>query len=98
MLVVGAKHELGEEAYLVTVFAFRLHLVGKRGTEVLQPFAVLTAVEQYLVHHDEQLARPVGVELAAEVLVGVERHVVLKYGFQEVQERAFARVPFFGHE
>ncbi len=40
VLVVGAKHELGEEAYLVTVFPFRLHLVGKRGAEVLQPFAV----------------------------------------------------------
>ena len=59
MLVVGAQHELGEEAYLVTVFAFRLHLVGKRGAEVLQPFAVLTAVEQHLVHQDVQLASPI---------------------------------------
>ena len=41
---------------------------------------------------------PIGIELAAEVLVGVERHVVLENGFQEVEERAFARVPFFGHE
>ena len=98
MLVVGTQHELGEETYLVTVFAFRLHLVGKRGAEVLQPFAVFSAVEQHLVHHDKQLACPVGVELAAEVLVGVERHVVLENGFQEVQERALARVPFFGHE
>ena len=98
MLVVGTQHELCEEAYLVTVFSFRLYLVGKRGTEILQTLAVLTAVEQYLVHHDEQLACPVGIELAAEVLVGVERHVVLEYGFQEVQERTFARIPFFGHE
>ena len=98
MLVVGAKHELGKEAYLVTVLTFRLHFVGKSGAEVLQPFAVLAAVEQHLVHHDEQLSRPVGVELAAEVLVGVERHIVLEYGFQEVQERAFTRVPLFGHE
>jgi len=36
--------------YLVTVFAFGFHLVGKCGAQVLQPFAVLTAVEQYLVH------------------------------------------------
>ena len=93
MLVVGAKHELGEEADLVTVLAFRLLLVGKRGAKVLQTLAVLTAVEQHLVHHDEQLARPVGIELAAEVLVGVESHVVLECGFQEVQECAF-----FGHE
>ena len=84
MLVVGAKHELCEEAYLVTVFPFRLHLVGKSGAEVLQPLAVLTAVEQYLVHHDKQLSRPVGIELAAEILVGVERHVVLEYGLSFV--------------
>ncbi len=98
MFVVGAQHELGEEAYLVTVFAFGFHLVGKRGAQVLQPLAVLTAVEQHLVHHDEQLASPVGIELASEVLVGVECHIVLEDGFQEVQERAFARVAFFRHE
>ena len=44
------------------------------------------------------IACPVGVELAAEVLIGVERHVILENGFQEVQERALARVAFFGHK
>ena len=51
-----------------------------------------------LVHHDEQLARPVGIELAAEILVGVERDIVLKHGFQEVQERAFACVALFRYQ
>ena len=95
ILVVGTQHELGEEGYLVMVFAFGFHLVGECGAEVLQPLAVFPAVEQHLVHHDEQFARPVGIELAAEILVGVERDVVLKQGFQEVQERAFACVTLF---
>ena len=98
MLVVGTQHELGEETYFVTVFAFGFHLIGQCSTEVLQPFTVLPAVEQYFIHHDEQFPCPIGIELAAEVLVGIERHIVFKDGFQEVEERAFARVPFFGHE
>ena len=96
MLVIGTKYELGEEAYLVTVFAFGFHLVGKRGAEIFQPLAVLPTVKQYLVHHDNQLACPVGIELATEIFIGVECHVVLEDGFQKVQERAFARIPFFG--
>ena len=98
MLVVGAQHEFGEERNLVTVFAFGFHLIGKCGAEVLQPFAILPAVEQHLIHHDKQLASPVGIELAAEILVGVESHIVLKKGFQKVQEGAFARVAFFRHQ
>ena len=94
MLVVGAQHEFGEERNLVTVFAFGFHLIGKCGAEVLQPLAILPAVEQHLIHHDKQLASPVGIELAAEILVGVESHIVLKKGFQKVQEGAFARVAF----
>ena len=88
MLVVGAQHEFGEERNLVTVFAFGFHLIGKCGAEVLQPLAILPAVEQHLIHHDKQLASPVGIELAAEILVGVESHIVLKKGFQKVQEGA----------
>lgn len=53
ILIVGTQYELGEEGYLVTVLAFGFHLVGECGAEVLQPLAVLTAVEQHLVHHDE---------------------------------------------
>ena len=98
MLVVGTQHEFGEERNLVTVFAFGFHLIGKCGAEVLQPLAILPAVEQHLIHHDKQLASPVGIELAAEILVGVESHIVLKKGFQKVQEGAFARVAFFRHQ
>ena len=98
MLVVGAQHEFGEERNLVTVFAFGFHLIGKCGAEVLQPLAILPAVEQHLIHHDKQLASPVGIELAAEILVGVESHIVLKKGFQKVQEGAFACVAFFRYQ
>ena len=75
-----------------------LHKRKKRGAQVLQPFAVLTAVEQHFVHHDEQFAYPVGIELASEILVGVECHIVSEDSFQEVQKRTFARVAFFRHE
>ena len=95
IFVVGTQHEFGEKGYLVTVFAFGFHFIGECGAEVLQPLAVFPAVQQHLVHHNEQFARPVGIELATEILVGVERDVVLKHGFQEVQERAFACVAFF---
>ena len=95
ILVVGAKHELGEERYLVSVFAFGFHLIGECGAEVLQPFAILPAVEQHLIHHDKQLASPIGIELASEVLVGVKGYIVLKEEFQKVQECAFACVAFF---
>lgn len=98
ILVVGTQHELGEKGYLVTVFALGFHLIGECGAEVLQPLAVLPAVEQYLVHHDKQFTRPVGIELTAEILVGVERDVVLKHGFQKVQERAFACVTFLRYQ
>ena len=89
---------VSEERNLVTVFAFGFHLIGKCGAEVLQPLAILPAVEQHLIHHDKELASPVGIELAAEILVGVESHIVLKKGFQKVQEGAFARVAFFRHQ
>ena len=98
ILVVGTQHELCEESYLVTVFAFGFHLVGESGAQVLQPLAVLPAVEQHLIHKDKQLPCPVGIELAAEILVGVERHVVLKQGFQKIQECAFARVTFLRYQ
>ncbi len=81
ILVVGTQHELGEECYLVTVFAFGFHLVGECGAEVFQSLAVLPAAQQHLVHHDKEFPCPVGIELAAEILVGVECHVVLKQGF-----------------
>ena len=98
MLVVGTQHEFGEERNLVTVFAFGFHLIGKCGAEVLQPLAILPAVEQHLIHHDKELSSPIGVELTSEILVGVESDSVLKQGFQKVQERAFACIAFFRHQ
>lgn len=98
IFVVGTQHELGKERYLITLFAFGFHLVGECRAKVLQPLAVLPAVEQYLIHHDKEFPCSVGIELAAEILVGVESHTVLKEGFQEVQKGAFARVAFFRYQ
>ena len=89
ILVVGTQYELGKESYLVAVFAFGFHLVEECGAQVLQPLAVLPAAQKHLVHHDKKFPCPVGIELAAEILVGVESHVVLEQGFQKVQKRAF---------
>ena len=74
--------------------ALGFHLVRECGAEVLQPLGILPAAEQYLVHDYEQFASPIGVELTAEVLVGVECHVVLEQRLQKVQERGLACVSF----
>ena len=47
---------------------------------------------------DKELAGPIGIELAAEILVGVKSHVVPEKGFQKVQEGTFARVTLFRHQ
>ena len=98
IFVVGTQYELGKERYLVTVFAFGFHLVGERGAEVLQPFTVLPTVEQHLVHHDKELASPIGIELAAEIFVGVECYIVLEDGFQKIQECTLSCVAFFRYQ
>ena len=64
--VVGAQHELSEELHLPAVAPLCLGLVAAGRREVLDPFGVFAAVEQYLVHTDQQLARPVIVELRTE--------------------------------
>ena len=78
MLVVGTEDELAEKGNLVSVLAFGLHLVGCCRTEVFQSLGILSPRKQDFINHDKQLASPVGIELAAEVLVGVEGRVVLK--------------------
>ena len=50
------------------------------------------AVEKHLVHEDEQFPAQSGVELTSEVLVGVEGYIAPEEGFEEVEERALARV------
>ena len=67
-------------------------------TEVLQPFAVLPAVEQNLVHHNHQLPGPVRIELTAEILIGIECDILLEHSFQEIQKRTLARIPLFRHK
>ena len=98
ILVVGAQYELGEEAHLLAVAPFCLHLVVVGGAEILQTLGVLALVEQHLVDHDDEFAVPVVVELAAEVLVGVEGHVCLKEHFKEVEESGFSGVALFRYK
>ena len=65
-LVVGAQHELPEELHLPAIASLCLGLVAAGRREVLDPFGVFAAVEQHLIHTDQQLARPVVVELRTE--------------------------------
>ena len=93
-LVVGAQDELREELNLVAVLLFGFDLVVESRTEVLQSFGVLTFVQHHLVNYNEKFCGPVFIELAAEIFVGVERDIILKDCFQEVEECGFTRVAF----
>ena len=49
-------------------------------------------------HHDEQFPCPIGIELAAEVLVGIERHIVLKMAFRKFRNVLLPVLRSFGHQ
>mgnify|MGYP005882768367 CR=1 FL=1 len=78
---------------LYFVLTFRLNLIEACGAQVLDTLGVLALAEQSLVHADEQHARPVGIELAAEILIGVEGHIVPEPQMEEVHEGGLARIP-----
>jgi hypothetical protein len=82
----------------VAVFLLSFDLVVERCAEVLQSFGVLAFVQHYLIYNNQELGGPVLVELAAKVFVGVERDIILKDRFQEVEESGFTRVAFLRHE
>ena len=92
ILIVGTKYKLGKEAHFLAVASFCLHLVVVGGTEILQSLGVLALVEQHLVNYDDEFAVPVVVELAAEILVGVERDVCLEQQFEKIEEGGFSSV------
>ena len=93
-LVIGTQDELRKELDLVAVLLFGFNLVVESRTEVLQSFGVLTFVQHHLIHYNEKFCGPVLIELAAEVFVGVERDIILKDGFQEIEECGFTCVTF----
>ena len=70
----------------MSVLLFGFDLVVERRAEVLQTFGVLAFVQHHLIYNNQELGGPVLIELAAEVFVGVERDIILKDGFQEVEE------------
>ena len=75
-----------------------LDIIGTLRICLLYTSAVLPAAQQYFVHHDKEFPRPVGIELAAEIHVGVECQVILKQGFQKVEECTFACVELLRHQ
>ena len=97
-LVVGAQHELPEELHLPAVAPLCLGLVAAGRREVLDPFGVFAAVEQHLIHADQQLACPVVVELRTEVLVGVEGDIPAEDQFQQIQKGGLACIALAGDQ
>ena len=91
-LVVGTKDELGEEFNLMSILLLGFDLVVECRAEILQTFGVLTFIQHHLIHDNKKLGSPVLVELAAEIFVGVERDIILKDGFQEIEECGFTRL------
>ena len=93
-LVVGTKDELGEELNLMSILLLGFDLVVECRAEILQTFGVLAFVQHHLIYNNQELCGPVLVELAAKVFVGIERDIILIYGFQEVEKCGFTRVAF----
>lgn len=88
--VVGTENELGKEIDFLSVLTLCLHLVGLSRAEILQAFRILPATQQHFIHNDEQLASPVCIELAPEILIRIKSGIVLKDGFKEIQESCLA--------
>ena len=84
-----------KEGDFVSVFALSFHLIGKRCAEIFQSFTVFPAIEQYLVHHNKQFTCPIGIELTSEVFVGIERNIVLKDRFKEIEECTLTCIALF---
>lgn len=82
----------------MAVLLFGFDLVVESRAEVLQPFGVLAFVQHHLIHNNQEFGSPVLIELAAEVFVGVERDIILKDGFQEVEKCGFTRVAFLRYK
>ena len=57
-----------------------------------------SAIEQHFINHNKEFASPIGIELTAEILVGVECYIVLKEGFQKIEECALACIAFLRYQ
>jgi hypothetical protein len=97
-LIIGTEDEFGEEFDLLSIFSLCFHLVAQCRAEVLQAFGILPAIQKHLVNHYQQFACPIRVELAVEILVGVEGDVVLEHSLQEIKEGRLAGIAFLGYQ
>ena len=97
-LIIGAENEFREELDLLSIFSLCFHLVAQCRAKVLQAFGVLPAIQQDLVYHNEKFAGPIRVELAVEILVGVESDVMLEHCLQEIQEGRLPGIAFLGYQ
>jgi hypothetical protein len=98
IFIIGTQNKLGEKIHLVTVFSFGFHLVRNSGTQVFDTFRIFPAVKQGFIHTDNQFVRPIGIELAVKIFVGVECPVAGKDGFKKIQESGFACIPLDGNQ
>jgi hypothetical protein len=94
VLIVTAEDELAEELHFPFVLSLGLQFIYIGGAQVFDTFGKLLLVEQYLVYADEQLVRPVRIELAAKTVIGQVGQVVVEDGLQPFQKSALARGTF----
>lgn len=91
-LIVGTEDELAEELHFLPIFTLRLHFVCPGSAEVFDSFCIFLSVKQDFIHCNDEFACPVCVERTAEILIGVESGIVLKYGLQKVQKGGLSGV------
>tara|TARA_R110002074_G_scaffold122612_9_gene257403 strand:- start:34475 stop:34858 length:384 start_codon:yes stop_codon:yes gene_type:complete len=97
VLVIAAQDELAEELHFPFVLSLSLQLVDIGGAQVFDPFGQFLFIEQYFVNADEQLVRPVCIELAAETIISQIGHVIVKDGLKPFQKSTLACGTFLGN-
>src|SRR5690606_25334772 len=69
-LIVAAEDELAEELDLPLILALSLKLVDIGSAQVLDALGELFLVEKDFIYAYQQLVCPIGIELAAEAVIG----------------------------
>ena len=78
MISVYTDKNCTDESLLIENFALKANEATEIPVNIPAYVDVYKRQEQYLINHDKQFAGPIGIELTAEILVGVECYIVLK--------------------
>jgi hypothetical protein len=98
IFIVAAKDELAKELDLPFILALGLQLIDIGRAQILDALGQLFLIEKHLVDADQELVRPIGVELAAETVIGEVGHVVVEHYLQPFKKCTLACGPFLGYQ